>query len=72
MTEREVDEDLVRRAQRGEPRAFDLLVLKYQRRLMRLISRYLRDPAEVEDAAQGSVPAQSGHLHGHPLPVQAP
>lgn len=52
MTEREVDEDLVRRAQRGEPRAFDLLVLKYQRRLMRLISRYLRDPAEVEDAAQ--------------------
>ena len=40
------------RAQRGEKHAFELLVAKYQRRLLRLISRLVRDPAEAEDVAQ--------------------
>jgi RNA polymerase sigma-70 factor, ECF subfamily len=43
---------LVRRAQAGEMRAFELLVLKYQRRVERLVARLLRDPGLVEDAAQ--------------------
>lgn len=52
MSEREVDQLLVERAQRGEKHAFDLLVQKYQRKLGRLLSRFIRDPAEVEDVAQ--------------------
>ncbi|MCK6407386.1 MAG: RNA polymerase sigma factor RpoE [Rhodocyclaceae bacterium] len=52
MSEREVDQILVERAQRGEKQAFDQLVTKYQRKLGRLLSRFIRDPAEVEDVAQ--------------------
>src|SRR5512147_3151072 len=52
MGDREVDQQLVERAQRGEKRAYELLVLKYQRKLSRLLSRLIRDPAEVEDVAQ--------------------
>ena len=43
---------LVQRAQAGESRAFELLVLKYQRRVERLIRRMVRDPGLVEDVAQ--------------------
>lgn len=52
MSEREVDALLVERVQRGDKRAFELLVLKYQRKIMRLLSRLVRDPVEVEDVAQ--------------------
>jgi RNA polymerase sigma-70 factor (ECF subfamily) len=52
MADREIDQQLVERAQRGEKQAFDLLVAKYQRKLGRLLSRFIRDPAEVEDVAQ--------------------
>lgn len=52
MSEREVDQKLVERAQKGDKHAFDLLVQKYQRKLGRLLSRYIRDQAEVEDVAQ--------------------
>ena len=52
MSEREVDQLLVERAQRGEKRAFELLVEKYQRKLARLLSRLVRDPGEVEDVTQ--------------------
>jgi RNA polymerase sigma-70 factor, ECF subfamily len=52
MSEREVDRELVARAQRGDKRAFELLVEKYQRKLARLLSRFIRDPAEVEDVTQ--------------------
>jgi len=52
MADREIDQLLVERAQRGEKQAFDLLVAKYQRKLGRLLSRFIRDPAEVEDVAQ--------------------
>ncbi|MCC6610085.1 MAG: RNA polymerase sigma factor RpoE [Burkholderiales bacterium] len=52
MRDRDIDQQLVERAQRGEKQAFDLLVAKYQRKLGRLLSRFIRDPAEVEDVAQ--------------------
>ena len=52
MSERDIDRQLVERAQRGEKRAFELLVEKYQRRLARLLSRLVRDQAEVEDVTQ--------------------
>src|SRR5207253_5493563 len=52
MGDREVDQQLVERAQRGDRRAFELLVAKYQRKLARLLSRLVRDPAEVEDVTQ--------------------
>ena len=52
MSDREIDRQLVARAQRGDKQAFELLVEKYQRKLARLLSRFIRDPAEVEDVTQ--------------------
>jgi len=51
-TEREIDQGLVLRVQEGDKKAFELLVLKYQRKLMRLVSRLIRDQAEAEDVVQ--------------------
>ena len=52
MNQRDVDAALVARVQRGEKRAFDLLVLKYQHKLVGVISRYIHDWAECQDVAQ--------------------
>jgi RNA polymerase sigma-70 factor (ECF subfamily) len=52
MGDREIDQQLVERVQRGDKHAFDLLVAKYQRKLARLLSRFVRDSAEVEDVTQ--------------------
>jgi RNA polymerase sigma-70 factor (ECF subfamily) len=52
MGDREADQALVERVQAGDQQAFGLLVVKYQRKLMRLVSRLVRDPAEAEDVAQ--------------------
>ncbi|MEE9358264.1 RNA polymerase sigma factor RpoE [Candidatus Vondammii sp. HM_W22] len=52
MGERQVDQELVERVQRGDKKAFDLLVLKYQQRVANLVSRYIRDPSETLDVAQ--------------------
>ena len=52
MTSRETDQQLVHRAQKGDSRAFDLLVLKYQSRIATLVSRFVSNPAEVEDVTQ--------------------
>jgi len=52
MSDREVDQQLVERAQRGDKHAFELLVAKYQRKLARLLSRFIRDSTEVEDVTQ--------------------
>ena len=52
MSEREIDQALVERAQGGDQRAFEQLVSKYQRKLGRLLSRFIRDQAEVEDVSQ--------------------
>jgi RNA polymerase sigma-70 factor (ECF subfamily) len=46
------DLELVKRAQRGERGAFDLLVLRYQHKVVKLVARLLRDPTEAEDVAQ--------------------
>jgi len=48
----ESDLSLVRRVQRGDKGAFDALVLKYQHRIVKLVMRYVRNPAEAEDVAQ--------------------
>jgi len=52
MNDRDLDQQLVERAQRGDKYAFELLVSKYQRKLARLLARFIRDPVEVEDVAQ--------------------
>ena len=52
MSDREIDQQLVARAQSGDKQAYGLLVEKYQRKLARLLSRFIRDPAEVEDVTQ--------------------
>ncbi len=46
------DQQLVKCAQHGDKRAFDLLVIKYQRKLSRLISRFIHDASDVEDVTQ--------------------
>ena len=52
MTAAETDQQLVARVQKGDARAFDLLVLKYQHKIFGLISRYVHDADEVQDVAQ--------------------
>ena len=52
MGDRELDQQLVGRAQRGDKQAFEILVRKYQRKLVRLLSRFVRDASDVEDVAQ--------------------
>ncbi len=52
MSDRFVDQLLVERAQKGELKAFEMLVLKYQQRLIRLIARFVESEAEAEDIAQ--------------------
>ena len=52
MGDREIDQQLVERAQHGDKHAFELLVVKYQRKLGRLLSRFIRDAAEIEDVTQ--------------------
>lgn len=52
VSDRETDQILVERVQQGDKQAFGLLVSKYQRKLMRLVSRLVRDPAEAEDVVQ--------------------
>ena len=48
------DKQLVERVKRGDKRAFDLLILKYQHRIIGLVGRYLRDQHEVQDVTQES------------------
>jgi RNA polymerase sigma-70 factor (ECF subfamily) len=52
MTAAETDKQLVARVQKGDQRAFDMLVLKYQHKIFGLISRYVHDADEVQDVAQ--------------------
>ncbi|MFM7532649.1 MAG: RNA polymerase sigma factor RpoE [Rubrivivax sp.] len=52
MSEADADALLVERVKRGDARAFELLVLKYRRRIERLVSRIVRDPDSVADVAQ--------------------
>ncbi len=46
------DQQLVARVQQGDKKAFDLLVLKYQNKIISLVGRYIRDPADISDVVQ--------------------
>jgi RNA polymerase sigma-70 factor, ECF subfamily len=52
MTQDDNDQQLVQRVQKGDKSAFDLLVLKYQHRVLKLVSRFVNDAAEAQDVAQ--------------------
>lgn len=53
MAEEQIsDQSLVQRVQQGDRRAFDVLVLRYQQRIVKLIMRYVHDPVEAQDVAQ--------------------
>ena len=52
MGKQSADQVLVERVQRGDRAAFDLLVLKYQHRIVKLVSRYVYDASEAQDVAQ--------------------
>jgi RNA polymerase sigma-70 factor (ECF subfamily) len=52
VSEQKSDQQLVKRVQKGDKRAFDLLVLKYQHKIMGLVSRYIRDHGEMQDVVQ--------------------
>ena len=52
MTQDDNDQQLVERVQKGDKSAFDLLVLKYQHRVLKLVGRFVNDAAEAQDVAQ--------------------
>lgn len=52
VSEKEIDQELVERVQRGDKTAFDLLVLKYQHKIANLVSRYVHDSHEAQDVTQ--------------------
>ena len=52
MSERDVDQQLVERVQKGDKKAFDLLISKYQHRIVSLVARYVSDQTEALDVAQ--------------------
>ena len=52
MTQDDNDQELVRRVQAGDQSAFNLLVLKYQQRVLKLVGRFVHDATEAEDVAQ--------------------
>lgn len=47
-----IDQDLVKQVQNGDKRAFDILVLKYQTKIISLVSRFVHDPHEAQDVTQ--------------------
>jgi len=47
-----LDDELVLRVQQGDKKAYDLLVLKYQHKIIQLVNRYVKDPSEAQDVAQ--------------------
>ncbi len=48
----ELDQELVQRVQQGDKSAYDLLVIKYQHKIVQLVNRYVKDPSEAQDVAQ--------------------
>ncbi len=48
----QVDKELVLKVQQGDKKAFDLLVQKYQHKIIQLVNRYIKDPSEAQDIAQ--------------------
>lgn len=62
MLTQEDDQQLVERVQRGDKRAFDLLVLKYQHKILGLIVRFVHDNHEAQDVAQEALSRRTAHL----------
>lgn len=52
MSNKAADQLLVERVKSGDKKAYDLLVLKYQHKIIKLVMRYVRDPSEAQDVAQ--------------------
>ena len=52
MGEQGIDQSLVERVQKGDKSAFDILVLKYQHKVIKLVSRFIKDPDEALDVSQ--------------------
>ena len=52
MSDNPTDSELVKRVQQGDKTAFDVLVLKYQHRIVKLVSRYVREPSDALDVTQ--------------------
>jgi len=52
MADRSVDQELVEQVQKGDKKAFDILVLKYQHKIQNLVSRFVHDPVEAQDVTQ--------------------
>ncbi len=52
MSEKAIDQELVKQAQAGDTKAFEMLVTRYQQKVANIISRYVRDRDEVLDVAQ--------------------
>jgi RNA polymerase sigma-70 factor (ECF subfamily) len=48
----QLDEELVLRVQQGDKSAYDLLVIKYQHRIIQLVNRYIKDSSDAQDVAQ--------------------
>jgi len=51
-TSEQLDQDLVLRVQQGDKSAYDLLVIKYQHKIIQLVNRYIKDSSEAQDVAQ--------------------
>ncbi|MGZ8151821.1 MAG: RNA polymerase sigma factor RpoE [Methylovulum sp.] len=51
-TSEQLDQELVLRVQQGEKKAYDMLVIKYQHKIIQLVNRYVKDPSESQDVAQ--------------------
>ena len=64
MSERDIDQKLIIRVQKGDKTAFDLLVRKYQHKIAKLVGRYVRDHAEAEDVTQEAFIKAYRALHG--------
>jgi RNA polymerase sigma-70 factor (ECF subfamily) len=56
MSSESTDAKLVKRVQKGDKGAFDLLVLKYQHKIVNLVMRYVRDPEQASGAGAGHNP----------------
>ncbi|MEA3410313.1 MAG: RNA polymerase sigma factor RpoE [Pseudomonadota bacterium] len=52
MGDKSNDQMLVERVQRGDTTAYDVLVLKYQHKIIKLVSRYVHDPEAAQDVSQ--------------------
>ncbi len=48
----ELDQELVQRVQQGDKAAYDVLVIKYQHKIVQLVNRFVKDPSEAQDVAQ--------------------